>query len=397
MKGLKEFFRHNYIWIIFLVLVSAGSLSAELINGRMEMPDLEVYYRAADRLTDGGELYRSVEEDPWEHYVYKYAPPAAMLFIPFLPLGLGLSKFVYWALLTFILGFVLYRSRLEFIKEPWSNASISSLILGIIIVGTHFFRELHLGQVNLLLLGMYMFALALLIRNKPIGFGLLIALSIFIKPFGLIFLPLLLIMGRFRELLYFTGFTIIMILVPMLFYAEPGAYFGLYTSWYHELSLELGSKQELMSAGNHTIFSVLARHTPIGYFPLGGITRNIYQAVVMLMLGLLFLRAYFRRPVPNRASRLYIVLIAIIPLLAFTSYNAFIFTLPLLIYLLCKFRELNIFFKIVLFLSCTLIGGNIYDLVGRDLFDFFWGISVYSWGTIGLLLTLFLNWNKFSR
>ena len=72
------------MWIIFLVLVSAGSLSAELINGRLEMVDLEVYYRAAERLVDGGDLYRGVEEDPYFHYVFKYSPPAALLFVPFI-------------------------------------------------------------------------------------------------------------------------------------------------------------------------------------------------------------------------------------------------------------------------------------------------------------------------
>ena len=111
---------------------------------------------------------------------------------------------------------------------------------------------------------------------------------------------------------------------------------------------------------------------------------------------LLLLWFYFRRPVPERALRLYIILIAIIPLLAFTSYNAFIFTLPLIIYLLFRFGELNILFKIILIISCVFIGGNIYDLAGKDLFNYLWSISIYSWGTIGLLLTLFANWNKFA-
>ena len=114
---MKLFLKQNFIWIIFLIMVSAGSFIAEHINGRMDMRDLEVYYTAADRLIEGGELYRSVEEDPWEHYVYKYAPPAAMLFIPFLPLGVTVSKVLYWVLLTAILGLVLYLLRMIFSKK----------------------------------------------------------------------------------------------------------------------------------------------------------------------------------------------------------------------------------------------------------------------------------------
>ena len=393
---MKTFLRQNYIWIIFLVLVSAGSLASELINGRMEMIDLEVYFRAADRLIDGGELYRSAEEDPWEHYVYKYAPPAALFFIPFLPLGLTFSKFLFWALLTFILGAILYILRLLFLKGSDAYSGMStSLMLGILIIGMHFFRELHLGQVNLLLLGIYIIALLLLCKEKFRGFSALIAFSIFIKPFGLIFIPLLLIMGRFKVLLYFIGFTIIIALLPVVFYADVSEYFKLYISWYQELGIELVSKQDLLSEGNHTIFSILARYTPISYLQLDGISRNIYQLLILLFIGGLILWYYFKRPVPDRAIRLYIILIAMIPLLAFTSYNAFIFTLPLIIYLLFKFKEMKIIFRIIFIISCVFIGGNIYDLVGRDMFNLLCDISVFSWGTIGLLLTIFINWDSF--
>ena len=396
MVGAKEFLRNNYIWIIFLVLVSAGSLSAELINGRMEMADLEVYYTAAERLVSGGELYRTVEDDPYEHYVYKYSPPAAILFVPFIPLGLTLSKYLYWFLLTLILGAVLYKLKRIFPgSEPINSRITASFILGIVIAGTHFFRELHLGQVNLLLLGLYVYALTLLDRHKAVGFGALIAISIFIKPFGLIFIPLLFIMGRFKELLYFGIFTTLMFFAPMVFYSDPGAYFGLFSSWFQELSIELADKQELVSAGNHTIFSILARYTPLALIHMTGAGQLIYQLLTLLIIALILLWFYLKSAVSDRAVRLYIILIAMIPLLAFTSYNAFIFTLPLVVYLLFKFREMALFFKIVFIISCLLIGGNIYDIVGRDLFDFFWSISVFSWGTIGLLFVMLINWNKF--
>jgi hypothetical protein len=57
---------------------------------------------------------------------------------------------------------------------------------------------------------------------------------------------------------------------------------------------------------------------------------------------------------------------------------------------------MNLFYKILFSISCVLIGANIYDLVGREMFDFFWAISVYSWGTMGLLIIIFANWKKFS-
>jgi len=393
---VKVFLKQNYLWIIFLMLISAGSFTAERINGRLDMRDLEVYYRAADRLIGGAELYRSAEEDPWEHYVFKYAPPSAMLFIPFLLFGIPATKIIYWIFLTAILGLVLYLLRQIFSRKKGNNERIAGcLVLGILITGTHFFRELHLGQVNLLLLGIYISALALFLRRHAQAAGALLAFSVFIKPFGMIFLPLFLIMGKWKEILYFIGFALLFFLLPMLFYTEHNSYFDLYSSWFTELNIELGSKQDLFAAGNHTIFSILARFTPLGLLPLSGSGKLIYQLIILLALALLLLWFYFSRPVPERGKRIFIVLIALIPLLAYTSYNAFIFSLPLVLFLLFRFRELNTFFKVVFILSSICIGGNIYDLVGPELFDHLWANSIYSWGTIGLIVTSLSHWNKF--
>jgi hypothetical protein len=202
-------------------------------------------------------------------------------------------------------------------------------------------------------------------------------------------------MGKWREILYFLGFAFLFFLLPMLFYADSSSYFQLYASWYAELGIELGNKQDLFVAGNHTIFSLLARFTPLGLLPLSGSGKLIYQIIIVMIIALLLTWFYFSRPVPERGKRIFIVLIALIPLLAYTSYNAFIFSLPLVIFLLLRYRELNTVFKIVFILSSIFIGGNIYDLVGPDLFDRLWGISVYSWGCIGLIVTSFSHWNKF--
>jgi hypothetical protein len=366
---------------------------AELINNKLEMADLEVYYKAADRLIQGSDLYRDAEQDIYEHYVYKYSPPAALLFVPLLPFGFTLAKYIYWLLLTFILGSVLYNVRTCF---KVSQKVYISLILGILVCGAHFYRELHLGQVNLLLLGIYVYGLILLKNKRRIAFAAIISLSIFIKPFALIFIPLLLIMGRWKELLYMLGFAFVYLAIPLLFYLDINIYLGLYQSWFEELYIELGDKLHLMAAGNHTIFSVLARFTPLAYLNLGGLSRNLFQFLVMIIMGLILLWAYYRRPVPDRDERLYIVLIAFIPLFAYTSYNAFIFTLPLVLFVMFRFRELSILFRILFILSCILIGANIYDIMGRELYNFLWGISVYTWGTLGLLFTLFLNWNRFA-
>ena len=389
------FLQQNYIWIIFLVLVSSASLTGELINNRFTMSDLEVYHRSAERLINGEELYRSVEVDPYEHYVFKYSPPCALLFVPFILTGFSIAKIVYWAFLTFILGHTLVLLKKIFLGSQKMNSRITlSFILAIIIIGTHFFRELHLGQVNLLLLWLYVIALSSFRNKKPIGFGLSLAISLFIKPFGLIFIPFILIAGRYKAFLYTMGFILVLFITPFIFYPNINDYLGLYASWLNELGIELGNKQDLMAAGNHTVFSVLARYSPISLLNLEGGTRFIYQLLVLGSIAGIILWFMLKSRNTNGYALIYIILISIIPLLAFTSHNAFIFSLPLVTYLLFHFRNMNIFFKSLFILNCILIGGNIHDLVGSNLFDFFWEISVYSWGSLGLLICVFANWKK---
>lgn len=392
---MKSFLQQHYIWIIFLIMVSLGSLAGELINNRFSMSDLAVYHKTAERLISGEELYRSAEEDPYEHYVYKYSPPAATLFIPFVLIGFPLAKYIYWALLTFILGYCLYTLKKIFLGKEKMNRNITiSIILSIAVVGMHFFRELHLGQVNLLLLGIYVVALSSFVNKKSILFGLAVAISLLIKPFGLILMLYMLVLRRFREVMYTFLFAVILIFIPAVFYSNIPDFLALYASWIQELNIELGNKQDLLAAGNHTIFSVLVRFSPLRYIEFSETIKILFQSLVLIAIGALILFYMIKRKLADGHIRVFIILIALIPLLAFTSYNAFIFTLPLILYLLFHFRVLSHPLKILFIISCLLIGGNIYDLVGKDMFDFFWSISVYSWGTIGLIFVIFANWKK---
>ena len=297
---MKEFIKNNYAWIIFLVLVSAGSLAANYINHRLDMVDLEVYYKAADRMLGGEELYRGVEEDPFEHYVYKYSPPAALLFVPLLPFGFSAAKLIYWLILTILLGSTLNNLRYLFAGDKSVNKLITgSIILAIIIVGTHFFRELELGQVNLLMLAFYVFALRFMSNNKAVAAAALLSISIFIKPFALIFIPLLILYGKFKELAYFLGFSLLFLFIPMIFYTDTNIYWGLYTSWFQELGIELSNKQDLLAEGNHTIFSVLARYSPISGITLSDTGRYLYQIIVLGLIAFLFLWHIYKRKVED--------------------------------------------------------------------------------------------------
>lgn len=368
-------------WIAFLVIFSLLSLTAEFFSGRFSMFDFEVYYRTAQRILGGDEIYRVISDD---HYVFKYSPTSGIFFIPFLILPLWFSKIIYWFGLTFLLGFVLQKLHDQFNNEQLNKTLLNknAIFFALLTVLIHLHSELTIGQVNILLLAMYVFLIFTIEQNKQLLAALLLAISIFIKPFGLIFLPYLILKKKYTLLLYFSGIMLVLFALPLLFYPSFDSFIALYKAWINELSIELGNKQELLAKANHTIFSVFARFTPIRYILTSIVLQKIYQIIVITVIGWLFYRLQRR----NQSIFLEMsILIILIPLIAATSKNAFIFAMPLALYMISHFKENSKIVKILTVFGCAFIGGNIYEIYGPDISMFLTEISIYALGSISLL------------
>ena len=71
------------------------------------------------------------------------------------------------------------------------------------------------------------------------------------------------------------------------------------------------------------------------------------------------------------------------------------FELPIILYLISKSHQMNLFKKSALIFSCALVGFNIYELVGKETMLFLSSISIYTFGTIILLYLMFdLKWKN---
>jgi len=76
-----------YLIIFFLILYMIN----HVFNGRFISYDFLVYYRAAERLLDGQNLYRIMSDG---HYIFKYSPVSAVYFVPISLLSVALTKVV---------------------------------------------------------------------------------------------------------------------------------------------------------------------------------------------------------------------------------------------------------------------------------------------------------------
>jgi hypothetical protein len=81
-------------------------------------------------------------------------------------------------------------------------------------------------------------------------------------------------------------------------------------------------------------------------------------------------------------------LIGLIPLLSFTSYNAFGFLEPAVIIILARYTALEKSLKFAAVCGLQFLGINIHDLVGSTLFAYFEQISLVSTGACVILSCL---------
>lgn len=391
-----------YIGFSLLFAVCIVFMFAEIYNDRFWLSDFEVYYKAAYRILHGQNLYQIAEDG---HYVFKYSPTSSIFFIPFLIMPFAIAKYAYWIMLSasIVAGFYLIIKLIK--PDLYAKSQIKTIntvvLLGTLILALHFLRELHLGQVNYLLLFLYLIAIYHYQKDRKLVTAILLASSVFIKPFGLIFIPYFLLKKDFRSLGYFLGSAVLLFLLPILFFNSIEITWQQYQLWIRELIVEMSHKQELLAPANHSIFSILARYSPIRFIALNATTTLIYQLAVLSLIGISF--SWFtlihrKRATVSQLKYLTIIemilLTAYIPLLAFTSENAFVFTLPLVFIIMLNFDKMRGYQKLLAIVGFVFIGGNFGELWGPDLTKIIDSYSFISIGTlilIGLLYSLRLS------
>ncbi len=374
-----------YASLIILFLILMIYMLLEIKNDRFWLSDFQVYHKAAGRIIQGENLYQG-EIDGF--YKYKYSPTAAVFFIPFGIISLALSRVLYWVFLSSVIcvGFYLAFSLVEPRFRNESPARINNLIfISALILGVNIERELHLGQTNHLLLVSYLAIISLIRNNKTIIPSLIWAAGIFLKPFGFILLPYFLIKRRFKLTGYFLIFLILFAVLPAIFvglYNLPGQY----SNWFGELSIELSQKQDLLQDGNHTIFSVLARYTPVRFLDMTPMLSMVFQSIILILISIVIIFLIRRgRDLEDSMILESSFLIALIPLLSFTSYNAFGFLELAVILMLLNMPKLSKGQRMFAITGLILIGINIHDIVGHELWVLFNDLSLVTIGAIFLL------------
>jgi len=375
--------------VIVLILISVTAGSFFLSHMSEKMVDFGVNYQAGKRLRWGETLYR-VED---EHYMFKYLPFAAVIYLPLSYLDPAAAKGIWYFIIAASIIGILYLSKKLLPRtevKPWLLFSLTFLILG-----RFFLREIYLGQINAVVTLFMLLMLSLLKSGqesrpkcRQVWSGVFWGFAVLLKPYAVIFLPYFLFKKKWIVLASGAALLLIGFFVPVLYYGFEGNLI-VFKEWVNTLSRStpgLFSSQDNVSliaffvkwTGDRSLSLVLA----------AGIIGILAGAVLVLILN----GKKNNQPIVLEGF----LLLMLIPLISPLGWDyTFLLAAPGVMLLLNKYNLLQKKGKILLALNFMVITFLIYDLLGEKLYALFMSWSIITINFI--ILAGFLFYLRFKK
>ncbi|MFA6924557.1 MAG: glycosyltransferase family 87 protein [Bacteroidales bacterium] len=235
-----------YITITVIASVQLLSLGIKTIEGHeyTHYNNYLIFKQTFHHLINGQNLYCIITERyknaDYQFWDFKYSPTFAVYMLPFayLPVSVGL---VLWNLLNTLILFFAIKVL------PRISDKIKVSILWFILLEN--ITSVQNTQSNALIAGLIILAFNFLERKNIIIATLLIALSAYIKPFGVIAFSLFLFYpGKIKFILYSIFWMFILFALPLLF-TSFGQLKYLYQSWFQVLKTDYNSWNGLSVMG----------------------------------------------------------------------------------------------------------------------------------------------------
>ncbi len=368
-------------WTAFVVLALA--LVLEVVNGRFWLNDLRVYVMAADALRHGGTVY-GVPFGLDTGY-YKYAPAVLYLFMPYTLLPFTMACVVHFALIGLALVAVIVRMERILMRHVFLvHAPRTGLraMLAFLCVAVHLVRELHLGNVNVLLLWAMVAGLGALLDDRPRAAGLLLGVAVLAKPYLALALLPLFATGQWSALGTAMLTAAAGAMLPVLVQG-PGMGLELTRAWISAMRAH-----DTYLTSPHTLRSLLGTATH------SSLPAEWDKLFIAMAAGAVFLITWRARRRSGRPAALVLGTawaLTATPLLVVTDVQHFLLALPLIIGSLgVLFLHRSLPLALAFTLCMLAYGTDSTDLWGRDLAERFTRWGLVGWGTLGLLVVSLL-------
>jgi hypothetical protein len=340
------------------------------------MRDFEVYWQAGTRARQAEPLYR-IED---QHYQFKYLPAFAVLVSPLAGLPLPGAKAVWFAISVGMLAALLVLS-LRLLPERRFGAGLLVGATGIA-MAKFYGHELVLGQTNVLLAVLVLLALRQIRTGREVLAGLLLALSVVVKPYAIIFLPYVAIRRHFTALAAFGAFLGAALVLPAVSYGMEGNV-ALLGGWYDTVT---GSTPpNLATQDNVSIAGMYAKWLGVGR-PALYLSLATIGALALVCLVILRRRGTLRHPEYLEMS----LLLTTIPLISPQGWDyVLLVSTPAVMCVVNYFDRLAPPFRLVVALAASLVAFSLYDLLGRALYSLFMSRSIVTVCYLALISSLY--------
>jgi len=386
LQFLKTVSRPAWIFMAFAACFCALFIFVELNNGRLWTNDYLVYYEATRHYFAGKSPYGVVFG--LDTGLFKYTPFTLFLFYPVVWFSYGAGQLVHLGMLS-----VCLMVSIPLIKKLVQQAfgtEVSKkqswiLYVSFLAVAIHLVRELHMGNINLLLLLFLVLGMRFLHAEKPGWTSLCWSLMLIFKPIMILIVIPLLLLKKWRLVFSMGVFGVFFFLFPIVYAGWKGN-LVLWSEWLESLSRhmqDLGSYNALNYLFSHYF------HLPVSWFgPL-------------LVLGLLTLLMWFDIRRKQSAQQMLVwtvIFIAFIPNFFQTDTEHFLLTIPLLVvllYLLSETTQKWLWGGFILGFSLFSLHST--DLLGSELSEFFAVNGLLGIGNLVFIATLLLVWKSKRR
>jgi len=376
---LDKYFKDKSIIIFALVsmIFFALMLILENINSRFDTNDLRVMYDAANALRHNETVY-GIPFGLSTGY-YKYSPFTLLLFVPYTFLSLKIAAFIHFFIISIsaISSVILIE---KIITKHFLNNNkyrLLSYFLILISILLHVVKDLHLGNTNTILILLLILTICNSLNNRFLLAGLFFALAIITKPyFAIAILPFFLY-KQYKTVMYTALSGFLFILFTVVFMGLDKS-LSLHTEWFTAM---LEHSKYLTSS--YTIFYLINYYTGLK-IP----TEYSYHFFILIgLLAFIFFYTLKRKDeklaVFNKNQSLmmfFFFLIAITPNILITDNEHFIFSLPIIAFVILYLKtNMNYYILTLFIVAAFMYGGNSTDLVGVDL-----TLKIKFWGFLGI-------------
>jgi hypothetical protein len=353
--------KRTRILLVVLALVSLVGLFTTRVQRKM--PDFEVYYTAASRALAAQPLYRA--EDG--HFQYKYLPAFAVIASPLALMPLPAAKAAWFSVSALLMLALLWLSLRAL---PAVNRPPALLLAGTFVAMAKFYaHELVLGQVNLLFGVIVVLAIVWLRRRRGAAAGVLLALSVVVKPYGAIFAPWL---AAGRRTTAFTAMAIALVgllLLPAVRYGWAGN-LQLLAGWWHTVTAT--TAPNLANPDNISLGAMFAKY--LGEGSAATILAAATALALLAAVGLVIAgRGRLDAPEVLEGS----LLLLLIPLLSPQGWDyVLLISTPAVMLLLDNLTCLPRGLRYATGAAIAIVAFAIYDLMGRDAYAAFMQLSI---------------------